>query len=103
MKQIHRIITIILLLFMSNSVQAIELIDKKGALDSKTVDGKIYNDRGKYTGMITPEGKMYDEKGKFTGQIRGQSILDQNGNSKGFIREDKIYDTDGKYKGRLKR
>jgi len=103
MKKIHPVITIILLVFMSIPVQAIELIDKKGALDSKTFDGKIYNDQGKYTGMITPEGKMYDEKGKFTGQIKGQSILDQKGDSKGFIREGKIYGTEGKYKGRLKR
>ena len=103
MKKIHPAITIILLVFMSISVQAIEIIDKKGALDSKIFEGKIYNDQGKYTGMITPEGKMYDAKGKFTGQIRGQSILDQNGNSEGFIREGKIYDQEGKYKGRLKR
>lgn len=103
MKHVRSIITIVLLVFMSISVQAIELIDKKGAFDSKTFDGKIYNDRGKYTGMITPEGKMYDAEGQFTGQIRGQSILDQNGGTKGFIRDGKVYDKEGNYKGRLKR
>ena len=91
-----------LLMLISIPVQAIELIDKKGSFDSKTFNGKIYNAQGKYTGMITPEGKMYDEQGNFTGQIRGQSILEKNGETKGFIREGKIYDKDGNYKGRLK-
>ena len=103
MKHVPSIITIILLIFMSAPVQAIELIDKKGSFDSKTFDGKIYNDRGKYTGMITPEGKMYDADGNFTGQIKSQAILDQNGEPKGYIREGKIYDKEGNYTGRLKR
>lgn len=99
MKQLY---SIMLFILMSSSVQAIELIDKKGAFDSKLFQGKIYNDRGKYTGMITPEGKMYDETGQFTGQIKNQTILDQNGDTKAFIRDGKIYDTEGNYKGRLK-
>ena len=102
MKLLPSIITIMLLISMCSAVQAVELIDNKGAFDSKTFDGKIYNDRGKYTGMITPEGKMYDEEGNFTGHIRGQTILDQNGDAKGFIREGKIYGKEGNYKGRLK-
>lgn len=103
MKYVRYIISIALLMLISISVQAIELIDKKGAFDSKIFDGKIYNDRGKYTGMITPDGKMYDAEGQFTGQIRGQTILDQNGEAKSIIRDGKIYDIEGNYKGRLKR
>ena len=102
MKKILSITTIALLLIMSIPVQAIELIDKKGSFDAKIFDGKIYNDRGQYTGMITPEGKMYDKDGQFTGQIKGQSIIDKDGDTKGFIREGKIYGKDGHYKGRLK-
>lgn len=103
MKNTAPIITTILLMFMLLPVQAIEFIDKKGSFDSKTFDGKIYNDRGRYTGMITPEGKMYDADGKFTGQIKSQAIVDHNGEPKGYIREGKIYDQEGNYKGRLKR
>ncbi|MCU7940688.1 MAG: hypothetical protein KZQ64_11775 [gamma proteobacterium symbiont of Bathyaustriella thionipta] len=103
MKTRHSIMVILLLLSISLSAQAVELIDKKGTFDSKAFDGKIYNDRGKYTGMITPEGKMYDAEGQFTGQIKNQAILDSNGAPKGFIRDGKIYNTDGSYKGRLKR
>lgn len=103
MKQVRSIITIVLLMFISTAIHAIEIIDKEGAFDAKTFDGKIYNDRGKYTGMITSEGKMYDEQGHFTGQIRGQTILDKNGDTKAFIRDGKIYDKEGNYRGRLKR
>lgn len=98
-----KIQTFILLLFISSSAQAIELIDKEGAYDAKAVNGKIYNDTGHYTGMITSEGKMYDKEGQFTGQIKGGNILDQNGDIKAYIRDGKIYDKAGHYTGRLKR
>jgi hypothetical protein len=99
----YRLITTsILLLLIGSSVQAIEIINDKGSLDAKVFDGKIYNDRGRYTGMITPEKKMYNEKGEFTGQIKNNSIIDMNGNVKGFIRDGKIYDKEGAYTGQLK-
>lgn len=103
MKQLHYIITIMLLVFMSSAVQAVEIIDHKGAYDAKVVDGKIYNDDGQYAGMITPEGKMYNEQGQYTGQIKNQTLLDRNGAAKAYIRDGKIYDKEGNYTGRLKR
>ena len=103
MLPLRQVLFILFLLTMSLSVQAIELIDKNGSLNAKVFSGKIYNDRGRYTGMITPEGKMYDKDGKFTGQIKDKSILDANGQIKGFIRDGKIYNKDGNYTGRLKR
>lgn len=102
MLAIRSVLLFVLMFTMSLSVQAIELIDNKGALNSKVFGGKIYNDRGRYTGMITSEGKMYDKEGKFTGQIKDKSILDASGHIKGFIRDAKIYDKDGNYTGRLK-
>ena len=87
---------------LMSTAHGLELTDQHGGYKSKVYEGKIYNDRGKYTGMITPEGKMYDEQGEFTGQIRNQSILNRDGSANGFIRDGKIYDKDGLYKGHLK-
>lgn len=81
----------------------VELMDEKGAFKSKLFEGKIYNDRGQYTGMITSEGKMYDPEGNFTGQIKNQSILNSDGTPKGYIRDGKIYNQDGLLQGQLKR
>jgi len=103
MKQVHYIITIMLLVFMSSPVQAVEIIDHKGAYDARLVDGKIFNDAGQYAGMITPDGKMYNEQGQYTGQIKNQAVIDRNGAAKAYIRDGKIYDEEGRYKGRLKR
>lgn len=95
---------LVLLLIMSSSFSyAIEVISPSGNFEAKVFDGKIYNDRGKYTGMITAEGKMYDQDGNFTGQIKNNSILDRDGSYKGVIRDGKIYDKDGIYQGQLKR
>ncbi|RKZ93519.1 MAG: hypothetical protein DRQ43_08035 [Gammaproteobacteria bacterium] len=103
MKQVYYIIAIMLLVFMSSPVQAIEIIDNKGNYDAKLVDGKIYNDDGQYAGMITPDGKMYNEQGQYTGQIKNETLIDRNGAAKAYIRDGKIYDKEGRYKGRLKR
>ncbi len=98
-----RIITMFfLILFLSGSVYALELMDKHGAYDSRLMNGKIYNDRGQYTGMITSRGKMYDKDGNFIGQIRGQNILNSDGTPRAYIRDNKIYAPDGSYKGQLK-
>lgn len=86
-----------------SSAHAIEVTDSKGGFKSKLFEGKIYNDRGKYTGLITPEGKMYDSEGNFTGQIKNNAILNKDGSSNGFIRDGKIYDNEGLYKGQIKR
>lgn len=93
----------LLLLLVCAPVHAIEVVNEKGGFKSKVFDGKIYDDRGKYTGMITPEGKMYDKDGKFTGQIKNQSILDATGNYNGVIRDGKIYNKEGQYEGQLRR
>lgn len=96
------LLLILLFLLASSPIYAVELVNKSGAFQSKTFQGRIYDARGKYTGMITPEGKMYDQDGNFTGQIKNQSILDKDGNNKGVIRDGKIYDKEGLYKGQLK-
>ena len=86
-----------------STVHGLELTDQHGGYKSKVYEGKIYNDRGKYTGMITSDGKMYDDKGNFTGQIKNQAILNRDGSANGFVRDGKIYDKDGQFKGLLKR
>ena len=98
-----RIITMfVLALLMSNAVYALEMVDKHGAYESRLMNGKIYNDRGQYSGMITSRGRMYDKDGNFIGQIRGQNILNSDGTPRAYIRDNKIYAPDGNYQGRLK-
>lgn len=98
------IMSVLLVLTLSWSmVHGLELTDQHVGYKSKVYEGKFYNDRGKYTGMITVDGKMYDEQGQFTGQIKNQAILNSDGTPNGFIRDGKIYDKDGVYKGLLKR
>ena len=95
---------LVLLLIMSSSFSyAVEVTSPAGNFKAKVFDGKIYNDRGKYTGMITPEGKMYDQDGNFTGQIKDNSILNRDGSYKGVIRDGKIYNKEGIYQGQIKR
>lgn len=102
MKHALPIVALSALTIPVSATYGFQVTDQDGGFKSKSYGGKLYNDRGKYTGMITPEGKMYDEKGNFTGQIKNQSILDRDGSAKGFIRDGKIYDQDGTYKGLLK-
>lgn len=105
MKTKQRIMMSVLLglTMILSTVHGLEVTDQYGGFKSKVYEGKIYNDRGKYTGMITPDGKMYDANGDFTGQIKNQAILNRDGSPNGFIRDGKIYDKDGGYKGLLKR
>lgn len=87
---------------MLSAAYGLEVTDQHGGFKSKLYQGKIYDDRGKYQGMITPDGKMYDKNGRFTGQIKNQAILNSDGSSDGFIRDGKIYDKAGNFKGLLK-
>ncbi len=78
-------------MLLAGNASAIELTDSQGGYKSKLMDGRMYDDRGKYIGMITERGRMYDKDGHFIGQIRG------------FIRDGKLYGPDGEYRGQIKR
>lgn len=99
----YTLVFTLLLMIVSTTSHAIDVVSPTGDFQSKLFGGKIYDDRGNYTGMITAEGKMYDKDGKFTGQIKNQSILDRDGSYRGVIRGGKVYDKDGLYEGQLKR
>ena len=59
-----------ILFFLNGSLAvAIEITGSQGEYQSRVIQGKIYDVRGKYTGMITPEGNMYDKQGNYTGKI----------------------------------
>ncbi len=105
MKMIHytTIFTFFFLVLGSTSVKAVEVIDKDGHLETKLIEGKMYDERGRYKGKLMPGGKMYDKDGNFTGQIKEHAIIDEKGDAKGYIRDGKIYDKDGQYKGELKK
>ena len=90
-------------MLLAGNASAIELTDSQGGYKSKLMDGRMYDDRGKYIGMITERGRMYDKDGHFIGQIRGQTLLNADGSSRGFIRDGKLYGPDGEYRGQIKR
>lgn len=96
------ILLILLALLLSSHVSALEITDNQGGFKSKLMDGRMYDDRGKYIGMITKRGRMYDKDGHFIGQVRGQNILNADGTSRGFIRDGKIYGPNGEYRGQVK-
>ena len=89
-------------MLLVGNASAIELSNAQGGYQSKLMDGRMYDDRGKYIGMITERGRMYDKDGHFIGQIRGQTLLNADGSSRGFIRDGKLYGPDGEYRGQIK-